>query len=183
MHRQMLLRSLSPTENVISSILKSRVGLRAAQLWCNENCPLYYRSGLSFYMAGIQDVSTRKDIDAAMQLWRACVNETIKENKDFAWVAYCGEPGRKMDPHPQYIEISILFATLQARKYGKRWTSSELQGAETLPAQTQLFDRSADRESCRNSHESLARLILICEISFFRWQKEIDVANSWRVPD
>ncbi|PMD63254.1 uncharacterized protein K444DRAFT_626987 [Hyaloscypha bicolor E] len=138
---------------------------------------------LSFYIAGIQDVSTSKDIDAAMQLWRACVNETIKENKDFAWVAYCGGPGRKMDPHSQYIEISILFATLQARKYGKRWTSSELQGAETLPAQTQLFDRSADRESCRNSHESPARLILICEISFFRWQKEIDVANSWRVPD
>jgi hypothetical protein len=40
MYRQRLLRSLSPTENVISSILKSRVGLRAAQIWWNENCPL-----------------------------------------------------------------------------------------------------------------------------------------------
>jgi hypothetical protein len=133
MHRQMLLRSLSLTENVISSILKSRVGLRAAQLWCNKNCPLYYRSRLSFYMAGIQDVSTSKDIDAAMQLWRACVNETIKENKDFAWVAYCGGPGRRTDPHPQYIEISILFATLQARKYGKRWTSSAGKRKSTSP--------------------------------------------------
>jgi hypothetical protein len=125
---------------------------------------------LSFYLAGIQDVSTSKDVDAAMQLWPACVNETTKENKNFAWVAYCGGLGRKMDP--QYIEISILFATLQARKYGKRSTSAELQGAEAFPAQTQLPDRSVDRTSCQNSHESPAHLTLIFETLFFRWQRK-----------
>jgi hypothetical protein len=81
MHRQRPLRSLSPTENVISSILKSRVGLRAVHLWCNENCPLYYLSGLSFYLAGIQDVITSKDIGVARELWPACVSEARKENK------------------------------------------------------------------------------------------------------
>ena len=96
-------------------------------------------------------------------------------------MAYCGGLGRKIDL--QYIEIVILFATLQARKYGKRSTSSELPDAETFPAQKQLFDRSVDRESCQNSHNFPAHLTLICEISFFRWQKEIDVANFWRVPD
>jgi hypothetical protein len=34
-----------------------------------------------FYLAGIQDVTTSKDIGVAMQLWPACVNEARKENE------------------------------------------------------------------------------------------------------
>lgn len=146
--------------------------------WCNENYPLYYHAGLSFCLTGraiIQDVNTSNDVNAVLRIWTDCVNEARKKNKGFAWMVCCGGGGRKIDL--QHIEMSILFGTLQTRRYRKRSDSSELQRAEIFPAQTQLFDR----ESCWNSHESPAqRLPLSCEISFFCWPKEIDVANSWQ---